>query len=166
MSGSKPNGQRPRTSARLAAVQALFQSEAAGLDAEGVIEEFIHHRLGRNENEDSYADGRVPDADVPLFGRIVRAVAAQQAAIDAVLAAALMADWPMSRLDPVLRAALRCGAAELWLADGPPVRVVINEYMDVAHGFFEGDEPGVVNGVLDKVARQLRPAEFAGPASA
>ncbi len=157
-------GQRPRTSARLAAVQALFQAEQSGIETEAVITEFIAHRLGAGT--DSYEDGRTPDADVPLFGRIVRATAARQPEIDALLAGALSADWPLGRLDPVLRAALRAGTAELWMADGPPVRVVINEYMDVARGFLEGDEPGMINGVLDKLARQLRPGEFAGAAIA
>lgn len=66
----------------------------------------------------------------------------------------------MARLDPVLRAALRAGGAELWMSDGPPVKVVINEYLDVAHGFFSGDEPKLLNGVLNKLAHLLRPAEF------
>lgn len=157
-------GQRPRTSARLAAVQALFQAEQSGIETEAVITEFIAHRLGASAGTDSYADGRVPDADVPLFGRIVRAAATQRDAIDAMLVEALAADWPIGRLDPVLRAALRCGAAELWQVDGPPVRVVINEYIDVARGFFEGEEPGMINGVLDKLGRKLRPSEFAVPA--
>jgi N utilization substance protein B len=68
----------------------------------------------------------------------------------------------MERLDPVLRALLRAGAAELWMSDGPPTRVVINEYLDIAHGFFDGDIPGMVNGVLDRIARQLRSGEFQG----
>ena len=67
----------------------------------------------------------------------------------------------MARLDPVLRALLRAGGAELTMADGPPPRVVINEYLDVAHGFFNGDEPRMVNGMLDRLARELRPGDFA-----
>jgi N utilization substance protein B len=78
-----------------------------------------------------------------------------------MLAEVLPADWPLARLDPVLRALLRAGTAELWTQDGPPARVVINEYLDVAHGFFNGDEPRLANGVLNRVARLLRPREFA-----
>ena len=92
----------------------------------------------------------------------MRAATSQQDTLDPMLSAALTEDWPLLRLDPVLRALLRAGAAELWMADGPPAKVVINEYMDVAHGFFDGDEPGMANGVLDSLARQLRPAEFVG----
>ena len=69
-------------------------------------------------------------------------------------------DWPLARIDPVLRALLRAGAAELSMADGPPAKVVINEYLDVARGFFTGPEPGMANAVLDRLARLLRPAEF------
>jgi len=156
----KPRG-RPRTASRVAAVQALFQSEQAGDNPETVIDQFVRHRLGALAGSDGFEDGRVPDAEVPLFGRIVRAAVLLQDRVDALIAEALPADWPIARLDPVLRAVLRAGGAELAMADGPPTRVVINEYLDVAHGFFTGDEPGLVNAVLDRLARELRPAEFA-----
>ena len=77
-----------------------------------------------------------------------------------MIAQALPENWPMARLDPVLRAIFRAGGAELWTADGAPAKVIINEYMYVAHGFFSGDEPRMVNGVLDRLAHLLRPAEF------
>jgi N utilization substance protein B len=151
---------RPRTAARVGAVQALFQSEQAGETAETVIDQFVRHRLGRLPDSDGFAEGRVPDADVRLFGQIVRTASQKQDQLDGLVADALPADWPFTRLDPVLRALLRAACAELSLEDGPPVRVVINEYLDVAHGFFDGDEPRLVNGLLDRVARTLRP-EFA-----
>lgn len=154
-------GSRPRTSARVAAVQALFQAEQMQVSAERVIDEFVRHRLGA-EPGTGFEDGRAPDANVPLFGRIVRTATAQQDTLDAVLADTLSADWPMERLDPVLRALLRAGAAELWMSDGPPARVVINEYLDIAHGFFDGDIPGMANGVLDRIAHRLRTGEFEG----
>jgi transcription antitermination protein NusB len=157
-------GGRPRTSARVAAVQALFQAEQMQISAERVIDEFVRHRLGA-EPGSGFEDGRAPDANVPLFARIVRAATTQQDEIDGMLAATLSADWPMERLDPVLRALLRAGAAELWMSDGPPGRVVINEYLDIAHGFFDGEIPNMANGVLDRLARRLRPAEFPGEAS-
>ncbi len=155
---------RPRTSARVAAVQALFQAEQAQLGPERVIDEFVRHRLGAGApgSNAGFEDGRAPDANVPLFGRIVRTAVAQQDVLDALLAATLSEDWPMDRLDPVLRALLRAGAAELWMSDGPPGRVVINEYLDIAHGFFDGEIPNMANGVLDRLARRLRPGEFAG----
>ena len=152
---------RPRTASRVAAVQALFQGEQAGENLETVIDQFVRHRLGALPGAGGYEEGRIPDAQVPLFASIVRAATTQQDTLDRMLAEALPADWPLARLDPVLRALLRAGAVELWMADGPPARVVINEYLDVAHGFFDGEEPRMANGVLNRIARDLRPAEFA-----
>ncbi len=158
---------RPRTAARVAAVQALFQSEQAGEASETVIDQFVRHRLGElPDSDDGFEDGRVPDAHVPLFTRIVRTATLEHERLDAMIAEALPADWPMTRLDPVLRALLRAGAAELTMEDGPPARVVINEYLDVAHGFFAGEEPRMVNGLLDHLARALRPADFGAVADA
>ena len=151
-------GGRPRTGARVAAVQALYQSEQSGESAETVIDQFIRHRLGALPGQ----DGRVPEADVPLFAAIVRKAAANGEALDKVIAGHLGVDWPLPRLDPVLRALLRAGGAELLGGAQPPARVVINEYLDIAHGFFSGEEPRFANGVLDAVARTLRPEEFNG----
>ncbi len=153
---------RPRTASRVGAVQALFQAEQAGTNPEAVIDEFVRHRLGALPGA-GFEDGRVPDAHVPLFAAIVRTAAAQQETIDGMIVASLPAEWPLDRLDPVLRALLRAGSAELWMKDGPPSRVVINEYLDVAHGFFEGEAPKLANGVLDRIAHLLRPAEFEAP---
>ena len=161
----RPPTSRPRTGARVAAVQALFQSEQSGETAETVIDQFVRHRLGpppegRGDPDAGYEDGRVPDVEVGLFARIVRTAVQAQEANDRMIAVALPAEWPLARLDPVLRALVRAGAAELSMTDGPPARVVINEYLDVAHGFFDGDEPRMANGLLDRLARQLRPQEF------
>src|SRR5271165_3058400 len=152
---------RPRTASRVAAVQALFQSEQSGDNPESVIDQFVRHRLGAVSDAGGFEDGRAPHAEVKLFMRIVRAAVLSQERIDGLIVESLPADWPIARIDPVLRALLRAGGAELAMLDGPPTRVVINEYLDVAHGFFTGDEPGLANAVLDRLARALRPAEFA-----
>jgi len=151
---------RSRTGARYAAVQALYQSDQTGETVETVLDQFVRHRIGKPELE----DGAVPAADVPLFARILRTAATQQDTVDRLIAGHLAEGWPLHRLDPVLRALLRAGTAELHMTDGPPARVVISEYLDIAHGFFGGDEPKLANAVLDRIARILRPAEFA-PAS-
>ncbi len=160
--GTTPARPRRRTVARAAAVQALYQSEQAGISAETVIDEFVRHRLGAPPGVGGFEEGRVPDADVPLFARVVRAAALHGEVLDGMIAGTLAEDWPLGRLDPVLRAVLRAGAGELHDGTGAPAKVVINEYLDVAHGFLAGDEPGMVNAILEKLARALRPDEFGG----
>lgn len=153
---------RPRTLARAASVQALYQCEQAGETAETVVDQFVRHRFGAMAGLFGLEDGEVPAPDIPLFGRIVRTATAQQDAIDPMIADTLPEAWPMARLDPVLRALLRAAGAELWMTDGPPARVVINEYLDVAHGFLEGEAVQMGNAVLDRIARLLREREFQG----
>ena len=160
----KPRG-RPRTGARVAAVQALFQSEQNNEPAESVVSQFQRHRLGTQPGDGGFEEGRVPEADVPLFAAIVMLVARNAEPVDKTVAAHLDPSWPMGKLDPVLRALLRAACAELRepVAAAPPARVLINEYLDIAHGFFGGDEPRFANGVLDAMARTLRAEEFTGP---
>jgi len=151
---------RPRTAARVAAVQALFQAELAGVTAESVIAEFLQYRLRGMPDAEAWQEGLIPMADAALFQRIVQEALSRLAELDGKIKPWLPADWPWHRLDPVLRALLRAAAAELAMTDGPPAKVVINEYLDVAHGFFQGDEPGLANAVLEQVARTLRPDEI------
>lgn len=167
MAAPRPRG-RPRTGARVAAVQALYQSEYTGESAEAVIQQFLRHRIGSLPGRGGYEEGWIPEADLPLFGAIVRKAAQHGETLDGILTGLLDADWPLTRLDPVLRALLRAATAELWAAEGeaaanaPPAKVVINEYLDIAHGFFGGEEPRFANGMLDALARSLRPQEFPG----
>lgn len=143
-------GRRSRTVARVAAVQALYQCEQSGDNAETVLNQFLRHR--RVSSSASFEDGDIPDADLALLESIVRGATREQDRIDHLIANALPEQWPLARLDPVLRAVLRAAVFEMTGTDTPD-RVVINEYMDVAHGFFFGDEPRMVNGVLDAVSR-------------
>ncbi len=154
-----PVTSRPRTAARVGAVQALFQAEQSEENPETVIDQFIRHRLGELPGTGGFEEGRLPDAHVKLFGRIVRMAVEKQGELDQLISDSLPEEWPLNRLDPVLRALLRAGGAELYMRDGPPVPVVINEYLDVAHGFFIGDEPRMANGILETLARTLRPKE-------
>src|SRR4029078_10497197 len=107
----RPTTARPRTrtASRVAAVQALFQSEQAQENPETVIDQFVRHRLGDTAAEHGYEDGRIPDAEVPLFAAIVRSAVRQQDTIDAMIGDALPSDWPLTRIDPVLAALLRAG---------------------------------------------------------
>ena len=142
--------------ARLYAVQALFQMEAAGQSADRVQREFEDWRIGREDDE----NGPSPEADLPLFQRLVDDAVTWQSRIDQATDRALVAKWPIDRIDPVLRALFRAGGAELVAPKTPP-KVVISEYVRLAEAFFpEGREPKFVNAVLDQMARDLRPDAF------
>ncbi len=149
-------GGRRRTVARLAAVQALYQLELnPALNAEAVIKEFARYRLGGELEGDQLAE-----ADPAFFADIVRGAAAAQERLDAEISTALVEDWPLARLDSVLRAILRAGAWELSHRSDIPARVSISEYTSIAHAFFTGKEPALANGVLDRLGRTLRPADM------
>ncbi|TDI56220.1 MAG: transcription antitermination factor NusB [Alphaproteobacteria bacterium] len=148
-------GANQRSAARLAAVQALYQMDVGGTSLPAVVAEFEAHRLdGEVEGE------ALRPADPGFFAMLVKGVVDQQREIDPVIHKALPAGWPLKRIDVTLRAILRCGVLELRQREDVPARVVITEYVDVARAFFEADEPGLVNAVLDSVARFCRPAEF------
>jgi transcription antitermination protein NusB len=149
-------GGRRRSAARLAAVQALYQLELnPAAEAEGVVREFVRHRLGREIDGEHYGE-----ADAALFEDIVRGVTADRDRLDETISAVLTEEWPLLRLEAVLRAILRAGTYELLHRQDVPPRVAISEYTDIAYAFFSGKEPGLVNGVLDRLARTLRPADF------
>jgi len=159
MSGAddaQPNGRTSgplaRSQARLAAVQALYQMDMAGTDLAEVIDEFTTHRIGELAEERTVAG-----ADPEHFARILHGVVRRQKELDPIIDGQLASGWRLVRVDAILRAILRAGAFELVEEADVPVRVVINEYVEVAHAFFAGDEPRVVNGVLDALARKLRP---------
>ena len=144
-----------RSAARLSAVQALYQIDHSTDEPEVVIDQFVAHRLGREIDGDRY---RRPDAK--LFANLVRGVSARRAEVDKVIAGALSNQRPIDRLEVILRALMRAAVFELLATVDVPARVIINEYVDVAHAFFAGAEPGFVNGVLDRAARDLRPGEL------
>ena len=144
-----------RGAARLAAVQALYQMDLGGATLPDVIAEFEAHRLGKEIDGDQYRD-----ADAAFFRDIVAGVVGDQRELDPAIDAALMAGWPLARIDATLRAILRSGAFELAHRSDVPGRVVISEYVDVANAFYEGEVPAMVNAVLDALARKLRAAEF------
>ncbi|MBK5946199.1 transcription antitermination factor NusB [Rhodobacter veldkampii DSM 11550] len=144
-----------KSAARLYAVQALFQMEAAGQGVDRVRAEFETHRFGAVYEGDEMAEG-----DPDLFRRILEDAVMWQARIDQATDRALVAKWPIDRIDPVLRALFRAAGAELQNTATPP-KVVITEYVDVARAFFpEGKEPKFVNAVLDHMAHEVRPEAF------
>lgn len=152
---AKSKGPQPRTASRMAAVQALYQMDMAATDLNAVIQEFVDTRFPLSEDDESVAG-----ADPVFFAELLRGVVRRQRDIDPLIDHQLAAGWRLVRVDSILRAILRSGAFELIERRDVPARVVINEYINVAHAFFDEDEPKVVNGLLDKLARQLRSAEF------
>ena len=147
---------RARSLARLGAVQALYQMDLAGTDLADVCAEFEAHRLGRD------VDGNeIGPADAAFFRDLVTGVVREQSKLDPDIDRHLAEGWRLTRIDSTLRAILRAGAYELGHRRDVPVRVVLDEYVELAHAFFDGDEPGVVNGLLDRIARRVRAEELA-----
>jgi len=144
-----------RRLARLAAVQALYQIEVNGGEPARVVREFLDHRLA--EAIDGFS---LEGLDREFFGALVTGAATDAAELDEVITPALVQGWPLNRLESLIRLILRCGAFELWQRPDIPARVVINEYLEVAHAFYEDKEPAFVNGVLDRLAKSLRDEEL------
>jgi transcription antitermination protein NusB len=154
--GRPRSGGRRRTVARFAAVQALYQLELnPELDPEAVVREFARYRFDQEIDGDQLAE-----ADPVFFADIVGGVTADQERLDGDISAVLVEEWPLARLDAVLRAILRAGAWEFVRRPDVPARVTISEYIAIAHAFFVGKEPGLANGVLDRLGRSLRPADM------
>ena len=144
-----------RGAARLAAVQALYQMDIAGTGLTDILAEFESHWLGGEVEGSQYLP-----AEVAFFRDIVSGVVADQRKLDPLIDAALAQGWPLKRVEALLRAMLRAGAYELDRRRDVPARVIVSEYVDVANAFVDKDETGMVNAVLDCLARQLRTAEF------
>ncbi len=155
MSLSGNQKRKMKAAARLYAVQALFQMEQSSQSVDDVRREFMDHRFGATYEGDEMADG-----DIDLFSRVMEEAVNYQAPIDQQTDRALVAKWPIARIDPTLRALFRAAGAELRDQNTPP-KVVIKEYVDVARAFFpEGKEASFVNAVLDHMAREARPDAF------
>jgi transcription antitermination protein NusB len=145
-----------RSAARLAAVQALYQMDIAGTPLPDVYAQFETFWMGQEIEGDEYKP-----AEAAFFRAIVGGVLKEQRTLDPVIDRTLSAGWPLQRVEAIMRAILRAGAFELaHRADVPP-RVIITEYTDIGHAFFEGDEAGMVNAVLDALARRMRTEDLA-----
>jgi N utilization substance protein B len=144
-----------RSAARLAAVQALYQMDVSGTGVIDALAEFEAFWIGREVEGIEFKP-----SDIEFFRNILSGVVQNQRAIDTKVDAALAAGWPLTRIEAVLRAILRAGAYELMFRKDVPARVTISEYVDVTHGFYGGDEPGMVNAVLDNLARDVRAGEL------
>ena len=144
-----------RSAARLAAVQALYQMDVSGKGVVDAFAEFEAFWIGREVEGIAFQP-----SDTAFFRDILSGVVQNQREIDLKIDAALAAGWPLTRIEAVLRAILRAGGYELAFRKDVPARVVITEYVAVAHGFYGEDEPALVNAVLDAMAREVRPGEL------
>jgi N utilization substance protein B len=150
---------KARSAARLSAVQALYQMDVGGADLGDILAEFENGSLkAPGENE-------LPAADAKFFHDVVTGVVREQRTLDPLVDAALAAGWPLARVEAVLRAILRAGAYELLHRADVPARVAVSEYVNVAGAFLDGDETGMVNAVLEQIARRARGPEFQESAS-
>jgi N utilization substance protein B len=150
-----------RSASRLAAVQALYQMEVSGKGVIDALAEFEAFWIGREVEGIAFQP-----ASNDFFRDLLSGVVREQRAIDGVVDAALAKGWPLARVEAVLRAIFRAGAYELMFRKDVPVRVVITEYVDVTHSFYGEDEPGLVNAVLDTIAREVRAGELDEPRAA
>jgi N utilization substance protein B len=146
-----------RGAARLAAVQALYQMDLAGTGIEEILAQFESHWIGREVEGAQYLP-----AEAAFFRDIVGGVVREQRKLDPLIDQALAKGWPLKRIETVLRAVMRAGAYELDGRSDVPARVIVSEYVDVAGAFVDREETGMVNAVLDDLARQLRAGEFGG----
>ena len=144
-----------RGAARLAAVQALYQMDIAATPVNDILAEFESHWIGQEVEGSQYLP-----AEAAFFRSIVKGVLDDQRTLDPMIDNALQRGWPLQRVEALLRAVLRAGAFELSGRTDVPARVVVSEYVDVAHAFLDREETGMVNAVLDQLARQLRAGEF------
>ena len=148
-----PVRSRSRSAARLAAVQALYQHEMEGTPLPRLLHEFHEHRLGATIEDEQYHE-----AERDFFDDLVTGAEAQRSDIDGLISGRLAEGWTLERLDRPMRAILRAGAYELIARPDVPVASVISEYVDVAHAFYDKRESGFVNGLLDAIAKEARPA--------
>lgn len=144
-----------RSAARLAAVQALYQMDVSGKGVLDAMAEFEAFWIGREVEGVAFKQ-----AENAFFRSLLAGAVEKQRTIDPLIDTALSAGWPLARVEAVLRAILRAGAYELAFMKDVPARVAISEYVEVAHGFYGEEEPGLVNGVLDAIAREVRPGEL------
>ncbi len=155
MTISNNQRRKMKSAARLYAVQALFQMEASGQTVDAVVTEFEDHRFGA-----TYEEGEMAEGDVDTFRLLMEKAVDHQAAIDQMTDRALVAKWPIARIDPTWRALFRAAGAELIDKTTPP-KVVISEFVGVAEAFSsDGKEPKFVNAVLDQMAREAQPDAF------
>ncbi|MEM8726135.1 MAG: transcription antitermination factor NusB [Pseudomonadota bacterium] len=151
-----PARSQARSTARLAAVQALYQQQMEGTALNKLLDEFHQHRLGREIDDEDHEGEVYADAEVDFFDDLVRGVDARREEIDTALTGKLSQGWTLVRLDKTMLQVLRAGAYELMARPDVPQATAISEYVDVAKAFFDDREAKFVNGILDAVSTDVR----------
>ncbi|WP_262695047.1 transcription antitermination factor NusB [Kordiimonas aquimaris] len=142
----------PRSAARLAVVQAHYQLLMADEPKlELVTKEYIDHRLGAELEGEQFVD-----ADAELFSDILKGSWERRQEWRDLIEPYLSKEWSFDRLDKILLATLCAGSYELVARIDVPAAVVINEYVDVTHGFYERAEASFINSILDKLSKDVR----------
>ena len=149
-----------RSAARLAATQALYQADATSASIQEISQGFLSGQLGgvaivTDQDSDKESEISLANMDTDLFAALMHGVQNSGEHIDNVIMANVSNEWPWERLEMTLRALLRAGTAEILTQSGTPHKVIIAEFVDVAHAFYAGPEPRMVNAVLDRVAMDL-----------
>jgi len=149
----------PQSAARLAAIQALYQLAMTGEPVDIVAEEFLRYRIrGGVTLDEGEGEGIKPKEE--FFSELFRGTCRRKQEIDEAISSVLSENWTLDRLELVLRCVLEVGTYEMLARKSVPAKIVINEYVDLAHAFYAGAEPGMVNGILDRLAKRIRAAEF------
>ncbi|OSQ48664.1 transcription antitermination factor NusB [Thalassospira alkalitolerans] len=157
----KSSAAQRRSAARFAAIQALYQAELSQLPADDIVREFSDFRLdGEGIRDLDEPNDNLIDPDRGFFADLVQGVTTRVVDLDGLINSALEKDWTSKRLETVLRSILRAGTYELMMREDVPMRVVITEYVDAAHSFFDENEPKLVNAVLDRIGKTLRAGEI------
>lgn len=156
----KSSAAQRRSAARFAAIQALYQADLSGVGADSVVREYSDFRLdGEGLRDLEEPNENLVDPDRGFFADLVQGVETRRSDLDTLIDGALEKGWTTKRLETVLRSILRAGTYELMMREDVPMKVVITEYVDAAHSFFDENEPKLVNAVLDRIGRTLRPGE-------
>ncbi|CAK7193502.1 Transcription antitermination protein NusB [Commensalibacter sp. Nvir] len=159
MTNAEKNIYRPRTLTRIASVQALFQwDQDSECSMTTLIEQFLLYRCSNKKcNKNDYEDGKTRIPNIELFRCVVEHFYLNRKKIDEAIVKVLPKDWPFERIDPIVRSILRSATAEMIFHEqNPPTAVIINEYLDVTHAFCEGDESTLINGVLNRLGKEVR----------
>jgi len=149
-----PKGRRKRSAARLAAVQTLYEIELTGNPLPEVLARFGEKGVAET------AENALP-VDIPYFEAVVVGVGARMADLNRMIEQSLGTGRSMARMETVLIAILRAGTLELISREDLDAPILITEYVHIAEAFFGGPEPGIVNAVLDRIAKTYRETELA-----